>query len=145
LERDLTRLLQDVAAPVATALGNYASVSARGVTRLGPELGFLLGGVGLVQRLRAAGLPTCQLEIVAANEGRTELLDAYDPGLALRQAADGGELESGPRLVTNPVSFDDTSAWVWVLSGPNRSGKTMFTRAIGLVHVLAQAGLDVPA
>jgi DNA mismatch repair protein MutS len=145
LERDLTRLLQDVAAPVATALGNYASVSARRLARLGPELGFLLGGVGLVQRLRAAGLPTCQPEIVVADERRTELLDAYDPGLALRLAADSGEHEASPRLVTNPVSFDDTSARVWVLSGPNRSGKTTFTRAVGLVHMLAQAGLDVPA
>lgn len=137
VERDLGRLLQDLAAPVAAALRSYASVSTRRLARLGAELGFFLGGVRLVARLRMAGLPTCQPEIVGCDERRTELEDAYDPGLAL--------LLAGTELITNPVVFGEKAARVWVLSGPNRSGKTTFLRALGLVHVLAQAGLHVPA
>jgi AcrR family transcriptional regulator len=141
LGRDLGQLLVDLAAPIAAALSRYASVSVHALARLGPELGVFLGGARLVQRLRDAGLPTCQPEIVNADDRRTELDDAYDPGLALRLLAGA----SAAGVVPNPVSFDGTSARVWVLSGPNRSGKTTFIRAIGLAHVLAQAGLHVPA
>src|SRR3989442_6713297 len=67
LARDLYRLLQDLAAPVATALRGYASVSVSALGRLGPELAFILGGARLVERLRRAGLPTCSPELLAAD------------------------------------------------------------------------------
>ena len=47
-------------------------------------------------------------------------------------------------IVTNPIAFDDASGRVWILTGPNRAGKTTYTRAVGLAHVLFQAGLYVP-
>jgi DNA mismatch repair protein MutS len=142
LARDLYRLLQDVAAPVATALRGYASVSVHGLGRLGPELAFLLGGVRLVERLRAAGLPTCRPQVLATELRSTELDDAYDPVLALRLLRTDA---ASPTVVTNPVVFAPAPARVWVLSGPNRGGKTTFTRAVGLGHVLGQAGLHIAA
>jgi len=143
LARDLYRLLQDVAAPVATALRGYASVSVSALGRLGPELAFILGGARLVERLRRAGLPTCSPELLAADVRSTELEDAYDPVLALRMQS--GADEPSPRVVTNPVVFAADQARVWVLSGPNRGGKTTFTRAVGVAHLLGQAGLPVAA
>jgi len=143
LARDLYRLLQDVAAPVATALRGYASVPVAALGRLGPELAFLLGGARLVERLHAAGLPTCRPQLLAADVRSTQLEDAYDPVLALRMLAIADE--PNPRMVTNPVVFAADTARVWVLSGPNRGGKTTFTRAVGLTHLLGQAGLHVAA
>jgi DNA mismatch repair protein MutS len=143
LARDLYRLLQDVAAPVATALRGYATVSVSALGRLGPELAFLLGGARLVERLRNAGLPTCSPQLLAADMRTTELEEAYDPVLALRMLSGAGE--PNPRMVTNPVEFAAEPARVWVLSGPNRGGKTTFTRAVGLAHLLGQAGLHVAA
>jgi DNA mismatch repair protein MutS len=143
LARDLYRLLQDVAAPVANALRGYASVSVSTLGRLGPELAFLLGGARLVERLRSAGLPTCRPQQLPAEVRTTELEDAYDPVLALRMLS--GANEPGARVVTNPVVFAADPARVWVLSGPNRGGKTTFTRAVGLAHLLGQAGLHVAA
>jgi DNA mismatch repair protein MutS len=142
LARDLHRLLQDVAAPVATALRGYASISVHTLGRLGAELAFLLGGARLAERLRTAGLPTCRPEQLAADQRTTELEDAYDPVLALRLSTAG---DSGAQVITNPVAFTASHARVWVLSGPNRGGKTTFTRAVGLAHVLGQAGLHVAA
>jgi DNA mismatch repair ATPase MutS len=68
-----------------------------------------------------------------------ELCDAYDLGLALTQAP------YGVGMVTNDVCFDIRLGRVWVLTGPNRGGKTTYTRAVGLAQVLFQAGLYVPA
>jgi len=38
-----------------------------------------------------------------------------------------------------------TQARIWILTGPNRGGKTTFTQSVGLIHILFQAGLYVPA
>jgi DNA mismatch repair protein MutS len=138
LARDLLRLLQDVATPVAAALRGYASISVPALGRLGPELAFLLGGARLAERLQRAGLPTCRPALLDADSRSTWLEDAYDPVLALR-------LLPSVTVVTNPAAFDATQARVWVLSGPNRGGKTTYIRAVGLAHVLGQAGLHVAA
>jgi DNA mismatch repair protein MutS len=145
LVRDLRHLLSQVIAPVQSALGHYASVSTHVLSQLGAELGFLLGAAKLVERLRCAGLPMCRPEILPADDRFTELRDAYDCGLALSQLERGPGGDGSPRMVTNPVTFDRTRGRVWVLTGPNRGGKTTYTRAVGLAQVLFQAGLYVPA
>jgi DNA mismatch repair protein MutS len=142
LARDLYRLLQDVAAPVASSLRGYEAVSVHTLARLGPELAFLLGGARLAERLFSAGLPMCRPEQLATELRSTDLEDAYDPVLALRLLASA---DGSPRVVTNPVVFDAAQGRVWVLSGPNRGGKTTYTRAVGLAHVLGQAGLRIAA
>jgi len=93
--------------------------------------------------LRGAGLPTCRPRLLAAELRSTELSEAYDPVLALRLLPDAKH--SNSPVITNPVDFSARAARVWVLSGPNRGGKTTFTRAVGLAHVLGQAGLHVAA
>ena len=143
LARDLYRLFQDVAAPVASALRGYASVSVQALGRLGPELAFLLGGARLALRLEHAGLPHCRPALLPQDERTTELEDAYDPLLALRLSAATDDTLAP--VVANPVNFSGRTARVWVLSGPNRGGKTTFTRAVGMAHVLGQAGLHVAA
>jgi DNA mismatch repair ATPase MutS len=81
--------------------------------------------------------------LLAADSRSTELEDAYDPVLALRMLAAADD--ASPRMVTNPVVFAADAARVWVLSGPNRGGKTTFTRAAGVAQLLGQAGLHVAA
>ena len=46
-------------------------------------------------------------------------------------------------LVNNNVSFDE-SGRIFILTGPNQGGKTTYTQAIGLAHLLFQAGLPIP-
>ena len=51
----------------------------------------------------------------------------------------------GERFVPNDVDLDGDAARLWVLTGPNMSGKSTYMRAVGLLVVLAQAGSYVPA
>jgi DNA mismatch repair protein MutS len=139
LVRDLRQLLGNVVGPVATALDRFARVSNDRLGQLGAELGLLLGAVRLLERLRKAGLPICRPTCMDVAERGAELMDAYDPGLALVH------LERGPGMVTNAIRFGPDAARVWVLTGPNRGGKTTYTRAAGVAQVLFQAGLFVPA
>ena len=139
LVRDLRQLLGQVVAPVQVALERFSRVSTGALTPLGAELGLILGAARLVDRLRSAGLPVCLPDYLAIDHRRAELQDAYDLGLALSPRVDPGS------IVTNEVHFDERRGRVWVLTGPNRGGKTTFTRSVGLAQVLFQAGLYVPA
>ena len=60
-------------------------------------------------------------------------------------AQEDGEQAGGTHgMVLNDIYFGEEGR-VFVLTGPNRGGKTTFTQAVGLAHVLHQAGLLVPA
>jgi DNA mismatch repair ATPase MutS len=139
LVRDLRHLLGDVVGPVATALERFARVSTDRLGQLAAELALLLGAARLACRLREAGLPVCLPTCLPVEERRAVLVDAYDLGLALSQVEEQGG------VVTNPVQFGADSGRIWVLTGPNRGGKTTYTRGIGVAQVLFQAGLVVPA
>lgn len=47
-------------------------------------------------------------------------------------------------IVTNDFSFSDKDK-VFILTGPNRGGKTMLTQAVGTACIMASLGLFVPA
>jgi hypothetical protein len=146
LTQDLHKLLERVAAPVARVLKGYLAVQTQALARLGAELFFLLGGVTMIRQLRDAGLPVCRAEPAPLAERVCVLEESYNVSLALQMGASAsGQAHLPDRLVTNPVAFDGVRGRVWILTGPNRGGKTTYLRAVGLVQVLFQAGLSIPA
>jgi DNA mismatch repair ATPase MutS len=52
--------------------------------------------------------------------------------------------EDPQRIVLNDVCLDD-SARLYILTGPNQGGKTTYTQGLGVMQILGQAGLFVPA
>ncbi|GAB4420658.1 MAG: DNA mismatch repair protein MutS [Anaerolineae bacterium] len=140
LFRDLAEVLKQVSRPVARALQHYQHLNTGFLGALADELAFYVGGVRLVERLRAAGLPTCRPEIAPQAERVCTLHDAYNVALALRRLARSESAD----LVLNDVRFGPKGR-IFVLTGPNQGGKTTYTQAVGLAQVLAQAGLHVPA
>jgi hypothetical protein len=138
LYRDLKKLLEEVVHPVADALSRHTRVSAYALTELEPELHFLLCAARLAEALERAGLPVCLPEIAPPEERVTRLDGGYNAALALRL------LRAGGQMVTNEIALDAGAARVWILTGPNRGGKTTYTRAVGQAQVLFQAGLCVP-
>lgn len=137
LFRDLSRVLNRVSEPIAVALKRYMGVNSRFLIELGSELAFYLGGIRLIHRIEASGLPMCRPEIREPGERICSLRDTYNINLALRMSNEDNS------IVTNDVDFGD-GKWVFILTGPNRGGKTTYMQAIGLTQVLAQAGLHVP-
>lgn len=141
---DLSQLLDEVAAPVAEALTRYARFGGAALGALEGELAFLLGAARLVAALRAEGYPLARPQIVPPEERTFAAEGLYNLELALRlRAAPPAEgVPAAP--VASAAAFDDAGR-IFVLTGPNRGGKTTFARAVGLAHALAQAGLPVPA
>lgn len=145
LFRDLSDILSSTARSIADSLGQYSRLEGGFLADLEPELAFYLSGVRLVEQLRAAGLPTCRPELAPVGERLTHIEGLYNPLLALR-CLEGASQHDGcaEEIVPNDVALD-SSARIAILTGPNRGGKTTYTQAVGLAHVMAQSGWPVAA
>lgn len=143
LFRDLDRLLERVAAPVADALVGYTRVQSAGLAGLEAELAFYLGATRLVNELRAAGLTLCRPVIAPASERVCVIDGVYSLDLALRLRAMRSTPNLAQAVIQNDIAFG-LDATIFILTGPNSGGKTTYTRAVGQAQTLFQAGLLVP-
>ena len=100
-----------------------------------PEFEFLQKGTNLMRALAIKGAHTCVPELRAAKERAFTAEGLYNPVVALK---------IDESVVTNDLTFDE-KATIYVLTGPNRGGKSVITCAVGASLCLAQLGLFVPA
>jgi DNA mismatch repair protein MutS2 len=81
--------------------------------------------------------------LVGPHEGNALSLDAArHPLLALRAGVLAREGKTSPRVIANDIRLDGRRALI--ISGPNAGGKTVALKTVGLVVVMARAGLPVP-
>ena len=147
LFRDLNEILQTAAGPVATALRQYTRLNGSLLIALEGEIAFYLGAVRLIRKLHASGLATCRPTILPKDVREMEISGAYNLNLALRllgRETPSSKSTIAERIIANDVRFDD-SGRIFILTGPNQGGKTTYIQMVALLHVLAQAGVHVPA
>lgn len=101
-----------------------------------PEIEFLVKGTSLMRSLRDKGLALCRPEIPSNGERVFDACSLYNPCVALKVDYE---------IVTNDIQIDKDNAMIYVLTGPNRGGKSVITCAIGLAQALMQLGMFVPA
>ena len=100
-----------------------------------PEIEFLVKATNLLRALKEKGCSLCTPDIVANGEVVFKAEALYNPCVALK---------IDDEIVTNDVNFDDR-ARIYVLTGPNRGGKSVITCAVGLAQAMMQLGMFVPA
>ena len=100
-----------------------------------PEIEFFVKGTELLRRLRDKGCALCEPDIRPMSERAFVAKDLYNPCVALKIEGD---------IITNDLVFDD-KATIYVLTGPNRGGKSVITCAAGLSQVMLQLGMFLPA
>jgi DNA mismatch repair protein MutS len=140
---DLEKMLEDTTRPVAQVLKQYIQVFSHPLLHLDAEFAFYLGGTFLVQRLQGLGVSLCKPEL-SASEAREDHFEGLTNVLLALRFEKNGERDLGSKIVGNKVDFDDTGR-IFILTGPNSGGKTTFIQAVGLAHLLCQAGFHVPA
>ena len=100
-----------------------------------PEFEFLVQGTKLLRQLRAKGCTLTIPDIRPMKEHAFTATALYNPCVAIKIDGD---------IVPNDIAFDQ-NATIYVLTGPNRGGKSVITCAIGLAQVMMQLGMYVPA
>lgn len=103
--------------------------------RILPEIEFVTRGAALLARLTARGCPLATPRLAPMREKTLHAKGLYNAAVALKITDD---------MVTNDFDFDERGR-IFVLSGPNRGGKSVITCAVGQLQALAQLGLPVPA
>ena len=99
-----------------------------------PEIEFLVKGTNLLRALKEKGLTLCKPEIVT-DKNVFVANEIYNPCVALKV---------DDEIITNDVEFKN-DIMIFVLTGPNRGGKSVITCAIGLAQAMLQLGMFVPA
>lgn len=100
-----------------------------------PEFEFLVKGTNLLRALQIKGNVLSVPEIAPAAEHAFAATGLYNPAVALK---------TDDPMVENDLAFDER-ARIYVLTGPNRGGKSVITCAVGLAQAMTQLGLFVPA
>ena len=100
-----------------------------------PEFEFLVKGTNLVRALHVKGYTLTSPEIAPIAARSFCAKGLYNPAVALK---------TEDMMVKNDIDFDE-NAGIYVLTGPNRGGKSVITCAVGIIQAMAQMGLPVPA
>jgi len=103
--------------------------------RLMPEIEFVTKATELLVKLKAKGCPLCSPEIRPMSEKAFDAKGLCNPIVSVKLDAP---------VVPNNFVFDE-EGMIFVLTGPNRGGKSVITCAVGLAFVMAQLGLPVCA
>ena len=114
---------------------NYVLENTDFLLNLIPEIEFLVKGTSMLNRLIEKGCTLSKPEIVSDGSVVYSATDLYNPCVALKIDSE---------IVSNDVIFDE-NARIYVLTGPNRGGKSVITCAVGIAMAMMQLGMFVPA
>lgn len=139
LKRVVTDILRRTVNDIKSMLNKYVGISGYSFVSLMPEIIFYVRFAELCDKIMAKGVPMCKAEVVSKDERICKISDIYNIKLAIKNVM-GDSVD----IVTNEFEFDDDKR-IYILTGPNRGGKTTITQAVGLAFLLAQNGIYVPA
>ena len=116
-------------------VADYVMENTDFLLKLLPEIEFVSRAAELLARLRAKGCTVAYPTLLPMGKKAFDARALYNPRVAL--AID-------EPIVTNDFAFDE-NAGIYVLTGPNRGGKSVITVAVGAAQAMCQLGLAVPA
>jgi DNA mismatch repair ATPase MutS len=118
-----------------TIVGEYVLDNTDFLLRVLPEIEFLTRSVELIRRLKDKGYTLTYPTLRPMAERAFAATALGNPDVALRIQE---------TVVKNDLSFDE-NAGLYVLTGPNRGGKSVITCALGLAVAMTMLGLPVMA
>ena len=135
----VTNIMKQTVGEIKSTIKRYVNISGYTLINLMPEILFYIRWAELVDKIKAVGLPVCKPEILDPEDRNCSFKELYNLKLAINKIK-GEEIN----IITNDIDFNDEHR-IFILTGPNRGGKTIFTQAWGLAMLLAQLGIYVPA
>ena len=135
----VTDMLGSTVKHLKNKLSRYVNVSGYALTRFIHDFTFYIRWADFCSKITETGMPMTRPEILALEKNSLSSKGIYDLKLAI-QNLEGANID----IVSNDFEFA-TENGIYIMTGPNRGGKTTFTQSIGVLFVLAQNGIFVPA
>lgn len=139
ITKPVTNIMKKTCDDIKSTLKKYVNISGYMLIGLMPEILFYVRWAELIDKLIGLGMPVCKAEILPPDERKCSFKEIYNIKLAVNQI-NGEPLH----IITNDIDFSGEHR-IYILTGPNRGGKTIITQAVGLAMLLAQWGIYVPA
>ena len=115
--------------------GEYVLDNTDFLLRLLPEIEFVSKCSDVIRSLKDRGYKLTFPTICDMDKKAFSAKALYNPDVALRTES---------KIVDNDFEFDDNGR-IYILSGPNRGGKSVITCAVGLAQAMTQLGMPVCA
>lgn len=138
---DIENLVTPIVKDLSHTLSRFTNINISFLMPLIPEIIFYLRAAKLYNYLKANKMPVCIPKVLPIKDRKCEIKDVYNIDLVIKLL--DKKVDTSEKIVLNNVQFNDDGR-IFILTGPNRGGKTVYTEAIGLSQVLFQAGLFVP-
>ena len=139
IRTQVTDIMRRTVADIKYTIKKYVNVSGYSLISLMPEILFYNSWAELVNKIIATGMPMSKADILDSDSREIHFKDIYNLKLVINKV-NGEDIN----IVTNDIDFDDRYR-IFILTGPNRGGKTILTQAVGLAMLMAQWGVYVPA
>lgn len=139
IRQPVSEILKRTVNDIKNMLRKYINISGYMLINLMPEIMFYVRWAELMDKIIAKGMPVCKAEILPPDDRNCSFKEMYNLKLAINNV-NGDTIN----IITNDLDFDDERR-IYILTGPNRGGKTIITQAVGLCMLLAQWGIYVPA
>ena len=139
ITKPVTSIMKKTCDDIKSTLKRYVNISGYMLISLMPEIIFYVRWAELIDKIIEKGMPVCKAEILSPDERYCSFKEIYNLKLAINNV-NGDNIN----IIRNDISFDDERR-IYILTGPNRGGKTIFTQAVGLAMMMAQWGVYVPA
>ena len=120
---------------IKRTLTKYTGYDSSFLVEMYEGLVFYLRSAKLARRLKDKGYEITFPEIKAASENKISVKGFYNIRLAFKNETD---------IVKNDFAFTSDER-IFILTGPNRGGKTIVEQALGLISVMTSLGMFVTA
>ena len=138
MDRISDHILSKTVKTLKEVLNKYVGLSIMNITALIPEFLYYVRWAEYIRRHVDNGFVFSKASLLQnKDDARMRAQSFYNLKLA-------DFVKSFSDIVVNDLDFDDSKN-LYLLTGANRGGKTTITQAVGLLYVLAQGGIFVPA
>ncbi len=131
------RMLDVLIKKLRDTLNKYANVAVMNISQVIPEFIYYIRFVEFIEKNIEQGYTFCEAKVFKDDRTKMDAKDFYNLKLAVSDV-------KNEDIVANDLGFDKEHT-VYILTGANRGGKTTVTQAVGILYVLAQGGIFVPA
>lgn len=136
-DKVINKMLDSLIKKLRDTLTKYSDIAIVNISQIIPEFMYYIRFAEYISKYMEKGFKFCKAQLTDDESVSMDAKDLYNLKLAMN-------LQSSEDIVYNDLSFDNDHT-IYILTGANRGGKTTITQAAGLMFVLAQGGIFVPA